>query len=949
MKKRKFSVIIGVFIALMMVTTIVLAACPPANNDVPIQSITLTAPSEPLDIVLGNLPQAAQRTVAYTRYPENASGTVAFNSSNETIATVLPNGVVNVHTAGTAYIYATSGDVVSTNRIQVNVSHPEVNQLTLSSTVPNFPYVSFLYSDIEEAQSPTTFNVTATVNPPQVGNRGVSWTSENPSVATINHTTTAHPNTITVTVVGRGITTITATSIGNEEFTQSFTIEVTGQRWLSISTADDWNLIEEYLGNRTIAFYLANDIDFEGRTIQVIGREPGPENHTRGATATSWAFNSILDGRGHTLSNFYIERNGAYTGLFHKAYGATFKNFTVENATVLHQTTNTPSGQNRDYWPVMSGVWVGHGTFTMENVAFLDVVDTTVVTGSWWNFAGGIAGRVQTGSRLENIIVDINSPNAEQFASITATSGPSSTFNNIFVSRTEPFSGIGGDEFMDRMFGFETYRGILESELDNVVDTLDMNNPSDTDFSVLDNNAMWNTSTGLPSLIATPFSRDVSITASNRYDFTFIGELETLDNINYDFFIVLNPAFSGPPSVVVRRGSDTETFVGVASIMGYKISVPYSFHQGEALEIYTVTPAGQTHVRVMSTQTTEGVSIISVPFTQIGQPFTFTVRAHGRLEGTPTVHFSYNGGTFVTTAANVVPSADTLNDFIVTIPANLVPTSGNLVITDVVGFSVAPSAAITSVAEFNAIANCHVMLARPFHLEGNINFSGEDLVQIGGTGLDSIGTFTGTFDGRGFALQNFTLASADFYNGIFRNTVGATIKNLTIDNGALPASYQGNGGLLIGRSFNTVVENVKIVNSTVAPGTAAQVWYSNAALIGIANAGTVLNNVVIDVTGATAAFVNVNNGLTAYNVFITYRGEAVPTLINDGIDIVDGVFFVNVTGTGGDMVVNGVRVETGTDPVVVTHNRVAFGYLPTWAWTVGASGLPTLVQNPTMP
>ena len=97
MKKKKLSIGIGIFVAIMMIATIILAACPPVR---PAATGITISPATAQTWTMGALPNEANRTFAYTLYPANATGDVVWHSSNTAVATINAQGVVTVVTSG---------------------------------------------------------------------------------------------------------------------------------------------------------------------------------------------------------------------------------------------------------------------------------------------------------------------------------------------------------------------------------------------------------------------------------------------------------------------------------------------------------------------------------------------------------------------------------------------------------------------------------------------------------------------------------------------------------------------------------------------------------------------------------------------------------------------------------------------------------------------------------
>jgi uncharacterized protein YjdB len=108
--------------------------------------------------------------------PENATNkNVTWSSSNPSVATVS-NGKVTALKAGSATIIVSSedGGKTATCEIRVNTKTVSVTSVTLDRTSAELTVGDEL-------------TLTATVNPENATNKNVTWSSSNPSVATISN------------------------------------------------------------------------------------------------------------------------------------------------------------------------------------------------------------------------------------------------------------------------------------------------------------------------------------------------------------------------------------------------------------------------------------------------------------------------------------------------------------------------------------------------------------------------------------------------------------------------------------------------------------------------------------------------------------------------------------------------------------------------------------------
>lgn len=148
-----------------------------------------------------------------TVLPENASDrTVTWTSSNSSIASVSENGIVSQTGSGSVTITArANGDPSVYASVTVTVSDvAPVSGVTI--TTPNDQHWMTI------GRNAGTLQLYATVLP-EGTNQAVTWSSSNTSAATIDSNGVVTPK-------GRGITTITATSVANSSAKGYYDIEV---------------------------------------------------------------------------------------------------------------------------------------------------------------------------------------------------------------------------------------------------------------------------------------------------------------------------------------------------------------------------------------------------------------------------------------------------------------------------------------------------------------------------------------------------------------------------------------------------------------------------------------------------------------------------------------------------------------------------------------------------
>jgi uncharacterized protein YjdB len=176
----------------------------------PVQGITLTGLGGPItsatviNIAVGTSPVTITAEVS----PAGVSQTVTWTSDNPAVATVA-NGVITPVKAGTAHITVTSAiDPAKTITFTVNVAAGPVPITGISLDKTTF--------SLGKTESETLF---VTYNPTNTTQQGVTWASDNTSVATVANGT--------VTAVAVGTATITAASTANSGITVSCTVTVT--------------------------------------------------------------------------------------------------------------------------------------------------------------------------------------------------------------------------------------------------------------------------------------------------------------------------------------------------------------------------------------------------------------------------------------------------------------------------------------------------------------------------------------------------------------------------------------------------------------------------------------------------------------------------------------------------------------------------------------------------
>ena len=171
------------------------------------QQGTIHVTSVSLDKTTLSLTVGGSETLTATITPDNASNkNVTWESSNTNVATVDANGKVTAIGAGTATITVTTedGSKTATCAVTVTAATVSVSGVTLNKTA-----LSLTVGDTE--------TLTATITPDNATNKNVTWSSDTPSVASVNNGV--------VTAVAPGTATITVTTVDGG-FTATCTVTV---------------------------------------------------------------------------------------------------------------------------------------------------------------------------------------------------------------------------------------------------------------------------------------------------------------------------------------------------------------------------------------------------------------------------------------------------------------------------------------------------------------------------------------------------------------------------------------------------------------------------------------------------------------------------------------------------------------------------------------------------
>ncbi|MDR7073345.1 Ig-like domain-containing protein [Fictibacillus barbaricus] len=190
------------------------------TKQVPVTSISLVP--EHLDLVVGGSNEQLTATIN----PSNATNqNVKWSTSDPSVATVDENGLVHPVAPGNGVITVTTEDGHLTDSSTVTVTLPVVH-VTSISLVPE--HLDLVVGGSNE-------QLTATINPSNATNQNVTWSTSDPSVATVDENGLVHPVT-----PGNAVITVT-TEDGH--LTDSSTVTVT----LPVVPVTSISLIPEHL------------------------------------------------------------------------------------------------------------------------------------------------------------------------------------------------------------------------------------------------------------------------------------------------------------------------------------------------------------------------------------------------------------------------------------------------------------------------------------------------------------------------------------------------------------------------------------------------------------------------------------------------------------------------------------------------------------------------------
>jgi len=222
-------------------------------------------------VSVGNCPstslnKGSGHNLTTTISPSNATiKDVSWSSSNAGVAEVDNNGAVTANGAGTATITVRTSDENKTATCGITV-YASVTGVSLSPS-------SFTLSTVGDTKT-----LTATFSPPDASNKGISWSTSNSTVATVNSSGV-------VTAKATGTATITATSSENSAHKASSNVTVPTQEVYASSLRLSPCPMTIAKGSSKTLSYSFNNAPTQ-KSVSLSSSDTGIANHTLTETGT---------------------------------------------------------------------------------------------------------------------------------------------------------------------------------------------------------------------------------------------------------------------------------------------------------------------------------------------------------------------------------------------------------------------------------------------------------------------------------------------------------------------------------------------------------------------------------------------------------------------------------------------------------------------------------------
>ena len=520
---------------------------------------------------------------------------------------------------------------------------------------------------------------------------------------------------------------------------------------------------------------LGADIDLAGVTIK---------NH---GLTNSHTFAGEFDGRNYTLSNMSLPANSGNIGLFTNVSG------TIKNVKIVNGTLST-----------YAGLLVGGGlTGTVENVYVSGTIaaDGMGAASNLSNFGAGLlAGRINAGAKINNVIVEIISITdglrlGTAFGKLHGGSASEKTFTNCYAVNA-------------------------------------------ADCTFMPYNQGW---------VKKSFT-----TGGTNVNFGSMYELWTTNETAKALAVSLGIAepqkpheCATPCEICGLCASDCAESTCAKKCEGHHECATPCEICGLCASDCAEKQCAEKCQGHSKTEVT--LTVTDVLYYANNPEGTNFVISHADLLGTPssvTVAGIEVGGS-IADGALTIPAAAMKADTMPSGAVTIVVTTGTHIYT-IEGANVVWT--LNTASDILKMRN-HLTLSADGKIYDGMLALGADIdlagVTIKNHGLTNNHTFAGTFDGRNHTLSNISLPANSGNIGLFTNVSG-TIKNVKVVNGTV-STY---AGLLVGGGLSGTVENVYVSGTIAADGMSASSNLANfgcGLLAGRIQGTAKINNVIVEV------------------------------------------------------------------------------------------------------
>lgn len=321
------------FIAVIALTVV---SCTKKEERIEVKSIEIT----PDNVTIH---EEETFSLTATVLPENATDkSLVWASNNTSIATVSPEGVVTGISEGSTNVTASSanGSAMSGCRVEVLKKDQPISVVSVSLDKASL-----------DMYLQDTYTLTATITPSNATDKAVSWTSSNPSVASVSD-----KGVVTATAAGKTDITVT-THDGAKAATCS--VSVTRRQPKRPSAGGNWTVTDVTDGVVLYHFY-GND-SYSGKNQNVFVADVDP---------AKYALRFFYDGNRHIPSEVFNKRiNGPV--LINAAYEMTSVFIRVDGVTRAKTMDACINGTDVPNWKNDGGIHVDEaGNLTFSNSIF---------------------------------------------------------------------------------------------------------------------------------------------------------------------------------------------------------------------------------------------------------------------------------------------------------------------------------------------------------------------------------------------------------------------------------------------------------------------------------------------------------------------------------------------------------------------------------------------------